>query len=535
MSPSPKHRDLPWDLWFVIVHFLPRTALASIRRVNRTLNDVVLYLQCGTLVLNACGCRDYTQRVLARATSVSVLSSLRGLLTSSCSQFNRRVSSLEIRPWWCEPADDEGIERGALLPRIKSRLSRLVARQYLAKQAQRRLGAHIERDISSIVEAVSTLPTVATYSVLVSEDEEEYHPKLIKGFLLRLLGTVGWAESLVKFALCVPPQQWVHLAPIRLPNLIEFDWRITTGREDKVTINGYLDPMFVFIHNLASTLSTLSITSTNASLYLDLSWFFSRLEAFRYLSGFTLSIPFDGAHVTNQRVLRDWLLRHGGSLARIRLGASQCQVRGDVSNPEAKYWIQSLFTTFTEMPNLRQLEFALRPLRADLAPLYDCLRMLTMGGQLESVTFTDRALTLKEIIPLVDALHVHTSCEYDCDTVPSVQSLGLRVRQLSPQLLNVIASKLPKLRSLSLHVESLSHYEDPDDRHHTDSVSRPVQLRLFLIALSQLSYLRKWDLAHLSISECRVPGHVWIDKLEPAMIRVIPSLTSFTELNIGRY
>lgn len=59
---------LPWEIWFLIVLLIPIHARGALRAVNTALNNVVQYVQYGSLVVT--GCSPATYRLLANAACV---------------------------------------------------------------------------------------------------------------------------------------------------------------------------------------------------------------------------------------------------------------------------------------------------------------------------------------------------------------------------------------------------------------------------------------------------------------------------------
>lgn len=380
------------------------------------------------------------------------------------------------------------------------------------------------------MENLSSLKYVTTYRVGWNE-ETRYQPEFFVAFLTPLLSCPNLRNSLTTLSLKVPPDKLGKLHCLELPHLQNLELHLFTGDLIPKKIDEYLEGFVLFVHNLYRSLKSLSITSTRDSIFLDLTHFFTILGHFPLLRGFSLSIPFDGSHLSDPLALQDFLAEHAHSLEQIQLKASSITARNVPLDRDSKAWIQQTLGTLDELPALRSLQLALRPLKADLTGLHDLLRAL--APQLESLTLTDRSLTYDEVRGIVRPF-IHqdsTSCAVQ------LRQLGLRVKYFSPELMGLLYRSLPDLRVLELTFTEVISTEGGRMERGRDSelvrsctlpclriLSAPF-LQSALVARMRDCRYPKWHLTQMAIPESKITGFQWLDKLEKCLVDCIPGLS----------
>lgn len=330
--------------------------------------------------------------------------------------------------------------------RLWIRLHRMIDRDYLVKLYDAARTADIAQTAQAIATTLISLKRVQKYKLCWNEDS----PFTFQPFFRPLLEKAGWRHSLRELSLRVPITELSYLVSVHLPHLEELDIRFSTGALAMKDIAIVLDAFTVFVDNLSPSLTGLTITSTNTSSNLDLSDFFHHLGTFPFLRCFTLSLPFDGNHLSRPIMLRRFILKHK-RLAVLKLGTGPATPRDTPSLfPDAPMWIQNTCTPSLDLPLLHDLTFALRPLSGPkaLSHLLPMLRPnangIGLAHQLQSLHLTDRALTLGEVERVLQAL------VFGPHWPSQLETLGLRVQMLTPRLVDIIASYLPTLAVLEL-------------------------------------------------------------------------------------
>lgn len=297
----------------------------------------------------------------------------------------------------------------------------------------------ITKDIARVTEAVSGLRNLSEYGLAWDENRSYYHPELYRAFLCPVLYRLK--DQLVKLSLDIPPEMFRSLVPIALPRLEHLDVGLCTLKMPSREIYELFDCFTVFVNNLYPTLESLSISTRVPSQFLDLTRFFTILGTFPRLHRFSLSIPFDGTHLSSPLVLTAFLSKHHETLQYLQLSTSRCSSADIPANPTSKYWIPNVLASInTPYPQLHGVQLALRPLKADLTPITRFLAQ--QAPELRCLNFTDRALTYDEVHGVLDSLG-------STDSSP-LKQLRLRLQHLSPALLDLLASRLPRLALLEL-------------------------------------------------------------------------------------
>lgn len=327
--------------------------------------------------------------------------------------------------------------------------------EYPLRQAKDRIKNRLVKQTRLLTDTLGALPNVYEYT-LEWNGNSGYHPEFYRAFLKPLLTGTVLSKSLQKLSIQVPPEMLNDIINVTLPRLQELECHFITGDLSIRKVLEMVQPLIVFINNLDRSLRSLTLLSTHVSQNLDFTCVFHRLGYFPRLKSFALSIPFDGGHLSEPRRLREFLCKHAQTLEHIRLGAHRATVHAIPLDPQlqSSLWIRNTLAHITvPMTALRTLHIALRPLRGDLTQLNTSLR--TLAHQLESLTLTDRPLTYREVRGILDAFE-HVSRDGRLKLV----NLSIWVQHLSPQLIDLLAERLPKLRTLELGFKEISHQEN---------------------------------------------------------------------------
>ncbi|KAF9261169.1 hypothetical protein L218DRAFT_548961 [Marasmius fiardii PR-910] len=224
-----------------------------------------------------------------------------------------------------------------------------------------------------------------------------------------------------------------------------------------------------------------------------------------------------------------FIKKHAGKLEELQIKCRRASPPSGQPNPQAKFWIQRILADIAggdltigadssagssiwvggsqstasldsasaeAYSRLQKLEIPLRPLKSSLQPLHACLQSVSV--QLKSLILTERALNEDEMkgilsvlvkfshlslnIPtsLDDALSssspsqlfFFTSSSYSqfqsslLSPPSNLTSLSLRVQELSPKLLDVIAEVMPGLKKLEIEVVDTANEYTPCQLAH---------------------------------------------------------------------
>ena len=350
-----------------------------------------------------------------------------------------RVSRVRIQPWLIPPRSKSHRSR---TENLWNRFCMMLDPDHLKKQAERRFQRRIRKDIDRVTSALGAMKRVEEYEITWNE-ERRYHRQLFDAFLQPVLR--DWAHTLVTLSIKLPPELLSLLVRVNLPRLENLEVTFHTAGLQEWNIHNALDGFIVFVHNTKDTLRSLSILSTSSSENLDLSRLFRLLKRFPRLRSASLSIPFDGGHLSNPTSFSSFLEMHRETLQCLSLKASRCTpVHTGKYDPDSANWIQRIIgSVHVPFPQLCSLELAMRPLRAPLHILSDFLTI--HSPTLESLILNDRNLTFDDVQSILAPFaSIHPE-------VLPLKRLKLRVSYLSPELLFLLASQLPHLRSLSLN------------------------------------------------------------------------------------
>lgn len=388
------------------------------------------------------------------------------------------------------------------LSKLWTRVNEFLAPGYAEQHAKDSVTRKMEKVLSRITTVMGGMQNVAEYRVEWDENRR-YHSEFYRAFLNPTLN--NFRETLVDLYLKVPLAFLPSLVSVSLPRLEHLEITFSTQATQTKEIDDTLDPFVIFVNNLCSSLEGLSVVSTSSSVFLDLSHFFKHLGRFPLLRGFSLCIPFDGAHLSDPTTLSNFLDTHRPTLQDFRLSTCRSSVRQGPLDSNCKYWIRSVMSsTRGFFPRLHTLEVALRPLKADLTPLTVFLQ--AYAGQLSSLTLRDRALTYEDVGVVLDIFARLRPGESILTT------LRIRVHRLTPELMDRLAYGLPGLRDLELaFIEVI--FEEPGYEDHYRFLPRAVKLvstqplTILWAAISQSACSVRVDLVRRCVHASTRTGH----------------------------
>lgn len=354
-----------------------------------------------------------------------------------------RVRRLTIEPWLVQPRTKTCVSRSE---NAWNYINKLFDSKYMEHQAEQRIQKRINKDIKRVTNVIHRLENLQEYRILLDERSSTYHRQLIRAFLSPTIELL--APKLNKLTLKVPFDLLQNLSHVRLPELRELNVNLCTGEARMEQIRDAFDGFFVFIHNLRS-LEHLGISATSTSRYLDLSCFSARWGSFPELKSFSLCIPFDGGLLSYPECLYTHVLKpHAGKMEKLKLSTTCCAVSPGPRPPNAHIWIQRILKASfgTPFPRLREVELALRPLKASLNDLQTFLQR--QAPTLEKLWLTDRALRNEELIDLFDSLCPPSVSSTGQNHV--LENLRIKVDFLNVELLLLVARRFPRLKTLGL-------------------------------------------------------------------------------------
>lgn len=488
-------KSAPREIWLAIAQYVPEDVLFASRDLDRALYDVATAIEFRCFSIARWD--DKTEKKLKEIST----SHVRGLVDEI------RINTGVV----CSPKEPVMLptsrKRGSVLTLDRGGHRRRRKSQEIISQER------CQQFVSALGDALATLPNVT--KLQLEWDEEHFSVEqntTAVCILTKVLPDRNLRNRLQSLSLKLPPDKLGRLASVSLPQLEDFKCHFITAEMPMKEICESLDGFVIFINNLLWSLRSLSFTSTVSSYYFDLTPFVSRLGYFRHLSAFALSIPFDGCHLSDPSKLGDFLQRHSATLLKISLRAERIAEPRTPLGADSKVWIQRAGERIGAEGtwNLRSLELALRPLKADLGLLAQCFARL--GPQLDSLTLMDRSLTCSEVQMLLIAL----SSQAGSSLVP-LKKLVIRITRLTPELLDMLANRLPGLRVLDL---TFSEIRESEQAEHP---CQQTQLDRFLAKMATRKY-PTWQLSEIGLNES--PFRVlWLDKLEAKLVECIPNLS----------
>ncbi|KXN80703.1 hypothetical protein AN958_08284 [Leucoagaricus sp. SymC.cos] len=517
--------DTPYDVWSVVSTYLPSRDVEKLCGVSRQLRPVGL---------------DARFREVKFSRHDSKMKRLCEMLGRD--EVAIRVRRLTIEPWLVQPRTKTYVSKSE---NLWNRVNTFFNPKYMEEEAQKRVEKRINKDIRRVTGAVKRLENIHDYQILYDERSTSYHRQLVGAFLSPALEAFG--SKLISLTIKVPFEFLQHLSYVRLPQLRSFNIYLCTGDASMEQVQYSLDGFFVFIHNLRD-LEHLGISATSSSRDLDLSYFSNRWGVFPRLKSFALSIPFNGGLLSSpEDFYRHVMEPHARTLEKLKLSTTHSGPSRYKLPPDCHLWIRRILKSSfdAEFPRLREVELALRPLKAELTDLHTFLGR--RAPILEKLTLTDRALNDAELVELFQALC--PSEEYHTGQNTVLGSLKIKVAVLSPQLLLLVAQKFPRLKSLCLTFADVAGDAqnskqtgfDPQLKlvsslylgiFHCCSTLLTTHKELFEQALQRpytVLVLDTWCLRNLDLANSS-PTYPWVYALKQIFLRNFPSTLNVGEL-----
>jgi hypothetical protein len=195
------------------------------------------------------------------------------------------------------------------------------------------------------------------------------------------------------------------------------------------------------ISRFRSTLKTLAISSWEPT---DLSPLFASIDRIPALNDLTISIPVEACHLGGPAGVNGFLQKHQSSLRCLRLCATQYGGRGFTPDMSSLHeWIGNA-TDRVELPELRVLDIT-----SSLFPNDSSIRCLERFSRtLSSLTVTGPYKSYADVVDVVDQLA-------GSPALASMRKLRIGPVSLSPQLVDLVASRIPGLSRLELLVRDI--------------------------------------------------------------------------------
>ncbi|KAJ6519074.1 hypothetical protein C8R45DRAFT_950163 [Mycena sanguinolenta] len=487
--------ELPSDIWRCVAGFLPTAFLLTLFSVNRTFLEIARETRYQAISLTTYnGAKQFIKHV----------------------KESKLVHSVRVQPWMVEPKRPQTHSLVASTWRL---LHACVSPGYGFEEPEAEITRRLQKQTQRVADLIKGLPDLHKYHIDWDEGPS-YHPEFFSTLLL-VIPTIG--RRLCTLVLKVPLSQMPSLPSlaVHLPNLDNLSLTIHTGSKIPLYISQKMEGLVVFVNTLLRRLRGLSLYTTPTSTYLDLGPLFCHLGRGRRLTSFTLCIPFDGGHLADVTSLREFLFKHHTTLESLNLSATRAAARSNPGAAMSKFWIREALKDHPSCPSLSHLSLSLRPLRADLAPLLRCL--FGVRTQLRMLKLSDRPLEYAELARIFGVLN----------SPPQLRVLSLRIRWLSPEIVDLIAASLPELTVLDLTFLEVVHQEPPSSDtcsvRSEDSIalSRAGELMLFCQLMKGRKY-PNWNLTHLAVPESPYSS-LWLSDLERTFVACIPAL-SFSEL-----
>lgn len=376
-----------------------------------------------------------------------------GVGADSLCRDSKLVHSVHIQPWIVEPKESTSHSWASSTWKL---LHACVSPSYgFEDSPEAQIARRMQKQTRRIADTIKALPELHKYHIDWDEGPR-YQTEFFSALLDMVIPNIG--HRLCALALKIPLHHMHSLPSLakHLPALRDLSLTLHTGVHIPIYICQKLEGLVVFVNALLRNLRTFSLSTTPTSIYLDLGPFFSHLGHGLHLTSFALCIPFDGGHLADPAPLRRFLSRHRSTLEVIDLGTTRAAAHSTPGASSAMFWIRDTFKNHAPFPALSHLSLGLRPFRADLGPLLRHLSGVRL--QLRILKLSERPLEYAELVRILAAL----------DYPPLLRVLSLRLRWLSPEIVDLLAARLPELTALDLNFTEVVHQETSSD---TSSIS----------------------------------------------------------------
>ncbi|KAG2012017.1 hypothetical protein CC2G_012068 [Coprinopsis cinerea AmutBmut pab1-1] len=291
------------------------------------------------------------------------------------------------------------------------------------------------------------------------------------------------------------------------------------GDEKEIThiLQHHLAPA---VSQLEASLKRLVISAWEPT---DLSPLFDNLRHFPALDDLSINIPAQDCHLGDPAGLNGFLSRHQSTLRCLRLRPTQYggkELNQD-SSSSLHEWIKDATAgvNFTKL-HVLDMTSSLFPVATSLVCLQRFARTLS------SLSLTGAYRSYDDVAEAIQ-LSTHDSC---ASGRPGLLQLRIGLVSLCPELIDLIAEKLPNLQRLELLVKDIfpsivgSRPSSPGDVQ----VPRRRQIEAFFSEM-ELRHYSSWKLECLAVLADMLPEKACYEtSLEEVFFRCIPSLRSFT-------
>ncbi|KAJ6485770.1 hypothetical protein C8R45DRAFT_281716 [Mycena sanguinolenta] len=497
---------LPAEIWAQVAEYLPPQMVADLYSVNHHWFDIAMnarYHQVSFAFLNRAMLRD-----LERLRDPAVA---------------RRVRTLHVHPYFVKEIMERSQEiaqiPGCAPPshphsslRGKFKLARGLFRDQkrLARGARTpalfEFGSPAEL-VQTLVEVISGLRHVTHYHIAWSG----LHSigDLPVSFL-----AAAFRPSVLQLTLEISLEKTVDLLShtAALENLEELDLflRLDHILPSEAYEQILVDRVAPAINRLHTSLQKLSFRLCQP---LDISPLFDSLRYLPVLDCLSLSIPMARPHLGHPSGLGKFLERHRHSLRQLVLRATELSGDGlmPVEDPLSE-WINDALSFVTGPMKLRILEASLT-----LFPIEAAAMVLgRFARTLQSLTLTGRHLPYDRVDELLGAVRRAGASR--------LQSLRLGAITLSPELVDVLAEKLPTLRNLELLVRDVVGCEGDMPLYYGGTEQDDSQIGNFFAEMEPRRY-PDWGLRSISLSRSSFPYRLqYATEYKEMLIECIPSL-----------
>ncbi|KAF7317876.1 Polygalacturonase 3 [Mycena kentingensis (nom. inval.)] len=251
----------------------------------------------------------------------------------------------------------------------------------------------------------------------------------------------------------------------------------------------------ILVEHLAPAINRLHATLQKLSLRLceplDIAPLFDSLRLLSCLDSLNIAIPMARPHLGHPSGLGNFLERHRSSLRHLSLRASELSGDGIIPPDDpVSEWVNDALSFVVGPTKLKTLDMGLALFPVEAAAL--CLGRFARS--LTSLTLTGRHLPYDRVDELLSAVR---------RTGRRLQSLRLGTVTLSPDLVDLVAEKLPGLAQLDLIVRDVVASEG-DFPLWNDGEQDDGQIGGFFIEMERRRY-REWALTRLALSKSAFP------------------------------
>ncbi|KAJ7789089.1 hypothetical protein B0H14DRAFT_3892070 [Mycena olivaceomarginata] len=475
---------LPSEVWLQIAEYLPPQMVGDLYSVNRQLFDIAMharYHQVSFAFLNTALCRD--------------LERLRDPVVA------RRVRTLHIHPYFVKevversqalaiPACPRQPQPHSLRGKFKRAKGLFRDHKRLARGARTcafsEFGSPAEL-IQTVAEVISGLPHVTHYHIAWSGLHSIHD--LPVPFL-----TAAFRPSVLQLTLEISLEKTADLLrhTAALENLEELD--LLLRLDHVLPAEAYeqilVDHLAPAINRLHTSLQKLSLRLCEP---LDISPLFDSLRFLPVLDHLSLSIPMARPHLGHPSGLGKFLDRHRQSLQHLALRATEFSGDGlmPAEDPLSE-WINDALSFVAGPVKLRSLEASLTLFPVEAAAMV----LGRFARTLHTLTLTGRHLPYDRVDELLSAVrragagHLH--------------SLRLGAVTLSPELIDLLAEKLPGLRQLELLVRDVVGSEGDLPLYYGGPEQDDSQIGNFFVEMEQRRY-PDWGLRSIALSRSSFP------------------------------